>query len=250
MKSITASNYLARAPIEQALRKFATSLPVDARVLDIGCGHKPYAHFFPGAYRGVDIDPDSAADIIADSAAIPLPSASYDAVILTQSLQNIRDVPATVREVYRLLKPGGRCFISAPLVAKLHATPFPSTTLPVVNFSTQQVPTWQHDYWRFTKFGLIVLLRQFSITDVTATTGYVATLCQLGNYFFASFPYPRVFLPIYLLSNLLGVTADRIAAGLAASNIPFFRRLYYSGYMALPLNYIVVARKEHATSPA
>lgn len=245
MKALTAPNYLARRPIERALRKFVRTLPPHARVLDIGCGQKPYIHFFSGTYIGVDNDPASAADIMCDSKEIPLADASFDAVILTQSLQNLADPHATIREIYRLLRPGGSCFISAPLAAKLHATPFPSSTLAERNFTLTQVPTWQHDYWRFTKFGLILLLKQFSIVSVSATNGYVATLCQLINYFFANVPRPSIFMPLYLLNNLIGLSADGVARILARSRIPFFRRLYYRGYMTFPLNFIVVAQKKY-----
>ncbi|UQZ90547.1 class I SAM-dependent methyltransferase [Deltaproteobacteria bacterium Smac51] len=50
--------------------------------------------------------------VVADAAALPLKSSSFDLVVAYNSLMDIEDMPAAVREAGLLLKPGGTLFIS------------------------------------------------------------------------------------------------------------------------------------------
>ena len=55
------------------------------------------------------------ATIIGDlTSASHIPSDSFDCAILTQTLQMIYDVPAALRTVYRILKPGGVALVTVP----------------------------------------------------------------------------------------------------------------------------------------
>lgn len=46
-----------------------------------------------------------------DAGAIPFPDASFDVVSITFGIRNVTDVPAALREMYRVLRPGGRTLI-------------------------------------------------------------------------------------------------------------------------------------------
>jgi SAM-dependent methyltransferase len=48
-----------------------------------------------------------------------IPSESFDCIILTQTLNAIFDVPAAVRTVYRILKPGGIVLVTVPGISKI-----------------------------------------------------------------------------------------------------------------------------------
>jgi SAM-dependent methyltransferase len=48
---------------------------------------------------------------VADAAALSLPDASVDAAVSTLSLHHWRDVPAILRELHRVVRPGGRVLI-------------------------------------------------------------------------------------------------------------------------------------------
>jgi SAM-dependent methyltransferase len=48
---------------------------------------------------------------VADAAALPLPDASVDVAVSTLSLHHWRDVPAILRELHRVVRPGGRVLI-------------------------------------------------------------------------------------------------------------------------------------------
>jgi SAM-dependent methyltransferase len=80
----------------------------------------------------LDVDvANSNATIIADLASAPeVPSDAFDCFILTQTLQLIYDAPAAVREVHRVLAPGGVLLLTVPGITR----------------SLRGLP----DYWRFT----------------------------------------------------------------------------------------------------
>jgi ubiquinone/menaquinone biosynthesis C-methylase UbiE len=95
--------------------------PPGRRTIDIGCGEgrltrclKELGH----SVIGVDTSPslvaaahglDPSVDIrLADAAALPLDDASADLAIAFMSLHDISAMPAAVREVARVLEPGGR----------------------------------------------------------------------------------------------------------------------------------------------
>lgn len=49
--------------------------------------------------------------VVADAAALPLGDGSIDAAVSTLSLHHWRDVPAVLRELHRVVRPGGRLLI-------------------------------------------------------------------------------------------------------------------------------------------
>lgn len=246
MPSIFSSNFLNRYPIERAMREFGRQFDSQSRILDIGCGYKPYAKYFQGKYIGVDHDrKHSNADIISDSAHVPLAAESIDAIILNQTLEHTEDLAGTIAEIKRLLKPNGLVFISVPLVMKIHSIPLPSENSPHHNFDQQKIKTWNIDFWRFTKFGLISLFREWQIVQLEETSGYAGTIGQLINYFLASFGLPYVFIPIYLINNVMGGGLDRLLHGLSlVVKKGLVLKFYNLIYMSLPLNYILIIRKK------
>jgi glycosyltransferase involved in cell wall biosynthesis len=70
-----------------------------------------------------------------------LPSAAFDCVILTQTLHLIYDVPAALKTVYRILKPGGVLLATVPGVTR-HA-------------QGEWAATW---YWSFTRLSATRLI--------------------------------------------------------------------------------------------
>jgi SAM-dependent methyltransferase len=94
----------------------------EAKLLDVGCGTGWLAEHFRD-YTGIDGSPEAVAAAQAKGRSIqqgdvdqPLPfeDASFDAVVLKDLLEHVADPVAVVREVGRVLKPGGRVFASSP----------------------------------------------------------------------------------------------------------------------------------------
>ena len=118
-------------PVHQAVLDLAANGPKPETILDIGCGtgrllrkamtRWPYARFI-----GVDPAPgmvDVAQRLLPDAAfrlgtaeALPLPDACVDLAMSTVSFHHWHDQAAGVREVARVLRPGGR-FLLADVAA-------------------------------------------------------------------------------------------------------------------------------------
>jgi SAM-dependent methyltransferase len=112
----TQPDYLHLRGIRRALAgAFAALPPSDAPALDLFCGTQPYRAMVPRrAVVGVDRDRHFArADVVAD---LPLPfaDAAFSLVVCTQALHLVDDPPAAVREMARVLAPGGHAVVTVP----------------------------------------------------------------------------------------------------------------------------------------
>lgn len=130
-------------------------------VLDVGAGSKPYAPLYEPYFAhstAVDLvtSPHDTGDLDAFASADDLPheDASFDCVVCTEVLEHCRDPRAVVRELRRVLRPGGRVFLTTPFLVGLHEMP--------------------NDYYRYTPSAL---------RDLAATSGFdVLSLRPRGEY--------------------------------------------------------------------
>jgi SAM-dependent methyltransferase len=93
-----------------------------AKLLDVGCGSAWLAEHYAD-YTGVDGSPEAVAAAASRGRTIvhadvdeplPFPDASFDGVVLKDLLEHVADPVAVVREVRRVLRPGGLVFASSP----------------------------------------------------------------------------------------------------------------------------------------
>jgi SAM-dependent methyltransferase len=92
---------------------------------------------------------------------MPMPDGCVDAVICTEVLEHVGDPGAVLGELYRLLVPGGRIWLTTPFVWPLHEEPY--------------------DHYRYTQYALRSLLRQagFEGVEVVAFGGWFSVVGQL-----------------------------------------------------------------------
>jgi len=113
----------------------AASLQAGSRILDIGAGSCPYRALFSHCdYRSQDfagLKDDQlrhgsygTIDYLCDATAIPADSASFDAILCTEMLEHVPDPGAVIQECARLLRPGGKFFVTAPLGSGIHQEPY------------------------------------------------------------------------------------------------------------------------------
>jgi SAM-dependent methyltransferase len=176
--------------IETAVREARQKLPSqNAVVLDIGCGHKPYADLFEGCVHiGLNNSAEDASpDLVGDACRLPIASASVDLVFCTQVLEHVPQPWLLLKECRRVLKPGGWLVLSAPFYWPLHEEPY--------------------DFFRYTRHGLERLAREAGLVDfrLRADGGDYARFCLS-----AIQVLPRwLDIPLRIPLNLLGLVLDR-----------------------------------------
>jgi SAM-dependent methyltransferase len=156
--------YLTYRSLFEDLNK--ASVFAHGRLLDIGCGNKPYKKMFAGRiaeYVGCDVvqSSESQVDIICPATAIPLPDKSFDTILCTQVIEHVADHRALIGEAYRLLKAGGILILSGPMYWPLHEEPY--------------------DFFRFTKHGFRHILEDtgFAINSIQNNGGKWALCGQV-----------------------------------------------------------------------
>lgn len=211
---------------------FAASLPAGSRVLDAGAGIQPYRHLFRHCdYESADFEQVDKgyepSTYVCDLASIPVEDGRFDAVILNQVMEHLSEPRAVLRELRRVLKPGGRMICTAPLFYEEHEQPY--------------------DFYRYTQFAWKHMMQAegYELERLDWLEGYFGTVAyQLRT---ASRYLPRR--PHKIAPGLLGWTAlpavlgGRVAfAGLARLFTLLDERQRFTG-SGFPKNYLAIVRK-------
>lgn len=157
-KEISETDKVFLAKLRENIRQLTERVSRDydypqVKVLDVAPQvHEGASLYFQKAkVETLDIDPNSGATYITDlcqNNSHLIDNESFDLVMCTEVLEHTLDPFAAVREIFRILKPGGIVAASTPFNFRIHG-PLP-------------------DCWRFTEHGLRVLFKSFETVMVEA----------------------------------------------------------------------------------
>jgi SAM-dependent methyltransferase len=107
----------------------------------------------------LDLAAGAEVDIQADAVNLPFKNNTVDSVVCTGVLEHVPDSGQAVREILRVLKPGGSAFFELPFMQTRHATP--------------------SDFSRWTPEGIRQLLRDFQMVELRVAAGPASALAWL-----------------------------------------------------------------------
>jgi SAM-dependent methyltransferase len=182
-----------RAYVQEAAGRYGRG-----RVLDAGCGRRPYAEFFSD-YTGLEFDrvryADAPADVWGSGMELPFRDKAFATVFSSQVLEHVPEPWRMVAEMARVLEPGGHLILTALHIWGLHEAP--------------------HDYFRFTCYGLEHLARRVGLqpVEVRPMAGYWVTAGVRFCYYLRRFergPLKPVVRAMFALIQLLAWGLDRL----------------------------------------
>lgn len=163
-ETVETKHFLSGRHIENFVEHHGPSLT--GRILDFGCGNKPYAETLRNATTlvGVDVEQSSerCVDVLIDPGE-PLPFATgwFDGAICTEVIEHVEEPWTLLKEIGRVLQPGGRIILTTPFVWPLHEEP--------------------RDFMRFSPHALAYLLERagFEVEVVERAGGLSSVINQL-----------------------------------------------------------------------
>lgn len=141
------------------IEKFLAAHATTERILDVGGGRGPYRKYFPNRV-GFDIEGGPGVDFVGDAHQLkPFKDGEFSHLLCTEVLEHLSDPAAAINEMYRVLKPGGKLILTTRFIFPIHNAP--------------------GDYFRFTKYGLAHLFRNFRHVTIKEETGTIGALAVL-----------------------------------------------------------------------
>jgi ubiquinone/menaquinone biosynthesis C-methylase UbiE len=188
---------LCRQWVTRALADYASG-----RLLDVGCGAQPYrTEQAEHAARCLGLEADRSRyvetppTVWGSALDLPFGERTFDTVFSSQVLEHVPEPARMLREMARVLRPGGCLIVTAPHIWGLHEEP--------------------HDYFRFTRFGLAHLARGAGTEPVCvqAMAGYWVTAgARFCQYLHRAEPRRLGLLlrPVYAVVQVLALILDRL----------------------------------------
>lgn len=140
--------------IKNKIRRFCKKIfSRSEKILDIGCGSKPYYHKSISArITGGDIVATKSTHIVFNAMKLPFKNQSFDGVICVNSLYYYPNPFEAVKEMSRIMKKNGKVVLVTPFMYPIHDAPV--------------------DKYRFTEYGLRELLKnEFVIKKIVPVGG-------------------------------------------------------------------------------
>ena len=189
------------------------------KVLDFGCGEKPYQQLFDyDEYIGVDIEvsghdnSQNNVDVFRDGSSLPFENATFDSILATEVFEHVFNIDDILTEIHRVLKSWGSILITTPFAIHEHEVPY--------------------DFARYTWWGMQHLLTKhwFSIMSNQHYGSYRDTILQLTIWFLwkvteTKYTYLTLVLriilvaPLMIVINILSLISPRMQKGMYLTNV-------------------------------
>jgi SAM-dependent methyltransferase len=179
---------------------------LNGKLLDVGCGSKPYEHLFKvEEYIGIDVKVSghnhkfSKIDKFYDGLLIPFDDNEFDWVFSSEVFEHVFDLDGLLKEINRVLRSGGKLAFTCPFVWEEHEQPY--------------------DYARYTSFALIDMMKKngFEVESLQKSTSYFETVMQmLAMYVYQCClpknPYIKILLTALFVApfNIIGCLLGKI----------------------------------------
>jgi SAM-dependent methyltransferase len=157
--------YLIRSGLYAAFRHLIPQLK--GKLMDFGCGLKPYeAMFTVDEYVGVDYKGDGPTyshhkvDVFYDGHTLPFEDDHFDSIFSSEVFEHVFNLPEIMKELHRVLKPGGLILVSCPFAFGEHEAPA--------------------DYARYTSFAIKSLFTShgFEVVHYEKTGSFIEAIVQ------------------------------------------------------------------------
>ena len=151
---------------ERLLKELRDVAPIaSGRMLDIGCGLKPYKPVFASFvthHIGCDVPSTihgrQEIDVCGSAMMLPFADNSFQFVLCTEVLEHVPDPLKVYHEISRVLKPGGHAIVTTPFMYRIHEAPF--------------------DFFRYTPFShrQMASLSRLQVMQIRSRGGYFSLL--------------------------------------------------------------------------
>jgi Methylase involved in ubiquinone/menaquinone biosynthesis len=199
----------------------AFSSYMTGRLLDFGCGSKPYRALFQvSEYIGTDIEvsghdhQNEQIDVYYDGKTLPFDDASFDSVFSSEVFEHIFNLPEILDELHRVIKPGGHMLITLPFVWDEHEIPY--------------------DFARYTSFGIRHILTEkgFVVLEQQKTTNYITTLCQMWCAYIYQHVFPKNKIARIVLTPLL-ITPFTVSGVILGAILPHSKNFFHNNILVV-----------------
>ena len=138
------------------------------KLLDVGCGSKPFLHVFDGkvkSYTGIDMPStrhlNREIDAFSSGQELPFKNGSFDTILTTSVLEHVEEPQRMFNEMHRVLKKGSCLILTTPCQYGLHEQPY--------------------DYFRYTKYSLRMMAEKsgFKVAYTKPLGGSLVIVSQL-----------------------------------------------------------------------
>ena len=142
--------------VTRFVENVAKNLPANSSILDAGAGESVYKKLFSHCnYKAIDLAVGESRwnyanlDYVGSLHEMPIGDEVFDAVLCTQVLEHLEWPRESVKEMHRVLKPGGKLYMTVPMAQNEHQVPY--------------------DFFRYTSYGIGSICKHAGFNDIKIT---------------------------------------------------------------------------------